>query len=399
MKADRISVLIVDDVAQTRTNITRLLQFETDIEVIGEAKDGKDAIKIARELRPNCILMDINMPEMDGIAATERIYQELPESVIIIISVQGEQEYLRKAMLAGARDYLVKPFSGNELANTIRQVWEMEQSRHFQQEKNKLPQKSAQVITVFSAKGGVGKTTIATNIAVSLAKENKDVILIDLDLQFGDVPIMMNLKVKRSMADWYSEGFLDIDDYLLKHNSGVKVLAAPEIPEEGELITAEHVSQLITDLQPLADYLIIDTPQFFQATTLQSLDLADCVLLVATPDLVNLKNVRRCLDVLGKLNIADKVQIVVNKVGKNSGLAFNQFNAHLNKSIWQQLPYDPRITALAVTQGIPVVNLNAKARLSRALIKLTKQLNADEPDQPGEAKGLKLLTAFAAKRG
>lgn len=400
MKTESISVLIVDDVAQTRTNIRRLLQFENDIEVVGEAKDGKDAIKIARELQPNCILMDINMPEMDGIAATEQIYQELPQSVIIIISVQGEQEYLRKAMLAGARDYLVKPFSGNELGNTIRQVWEMEQSRHIQQERNRQPQKSAEVITVFSAKGGVGKTTIATNIAAGLAKDNKDVILMDLDLQFGDVPIMMNLKVKRSMADWYSEGFLNIDDYLLNHDSGVRVLAAPEIPEEGELITAEHVNQLIADLQPLADYVIIDTPQFFHATTLQSLDLAHRVLLVAAPDLVNLKNVRRCLDVLDKLNIADKVQIVMNKVGKNSGLTFNQFNAHLNQDIWQQLPYDPRITALAVAQGIPVVNLNAKSRLSRALIKLTKQLNEeDELDEPGEAKGLKLLTTFAARRG
>src|SRR5690554_1979239 len=109
MNTKNIKVMIVDDVAKMRSDIKRLLQFEADINVIGEAEDGASAIKLAKKLQPDCILMDINMPGMDGITATERIYQELPHCVIIIISVQGEHEYLRKAMMAGARDYLAKP--------------------------------------------------------------------------------------------------------------------------------------------------------------------------------------------------------------------------------------------------------------------------------------------------
>ena len=118
-----IQVLIVDDVAETRHNIRKLLEFEADICVVGEAADGREALALAKELQPDCVLMDINMPGLDGISATERIYQVAPDCLPIVISVQGEQEYLRKAMLAGARDYLVKPFSGQELVNTIRQVY------------------------------------------------------------------------------------------------------------------------------------------------------------------------------------------------------------------------------------------------------------------------------------
>lgn len=117
-----LKVLIVDDVADTRTNIRRLLDFEEDFEVIGEAGDGEEALKKARELLPDCILMDINMPRLDGIEATRLISMELPALVIVIMSVQGEQEYLEKAVLVGARGYLIKPFGSDELVATLRRA-------------------------------------------------------------------------------------------------------------------------------------------------------------------------------------------------------------------------------------------------------------------------------------
>ena len=117
-----ISVLIVDDIANTREDIKRLLYFEEDIRVIGEAADGESACQLAEELRPDVILMDINLPGMDGIASSEKILLDVPESAIIIISIQEEQEYIRKAMSAGAKEYLVKPFSSSELSSSIRKV-------------------------------------------------------------------------------------------------------------------------------------------------------------------------------------------------------------------------------------------------------------------------------------
>src|SRR5258708_12072358 len=127
-----IRVLIVDDFAETRENIRKLLQFEGDIEVVGMARNGREGIQLAKETKPNVVLMDINMPDMDDIQATEIISKEVPIAQIVIVSVQSDTDYLRRAMLAGARDFLSKPPPADELINTIRRLGNMSRHREMQ---------------------------------------------------------------------------------------------------------------------------------------------------------------------------------------------------------------------------------------------------------------------------
>ena len=129
MSTDRIKVLITDDIAETRENLRKLLSFDPNIDVIGAAASGDEGIALAKEYKPDVVLMDINMPGMDGISATEQILKVLPTAQVVMLSVQGETDYLRRAMLAGARDFLTKPPSGDELMSTIRRVYEMGKSR------------------------------------------------------------------------------------------------------------------------------------------------------------------------------------------------------------------------------------------------------------------------------
>ncbi len=112
--ADQIRVLIVDDITETRDHLARLLGFESDIEVVGLAESGRRAIELAISLKPDIVLMDINMPDMDGIEATEQLSAQVPSASVVMMSVQGEADYLRRSMLAGAREFLVKPFSSDE---------------------------------------------------------------------------------------------------------------------------------------------------------------------------------------------------------------------------------------------------------------------------------------------
>src|SRR5437868_3433010 len=125
----KIGIVIVDDIADTRENFSKLLMFERDIEVIGTAGSGPEAIEMCRRLRPDVVLMDINMPEMDGIKAAEILSTEMPAIGIIMMSVQSEQDYMRRAMLAGAREFLVKPCSGDDLIRSIRHVYRLESSK------------------------------------------------------------------------------------------------------------------------------------------------------------------------------------------------------------------------------------------------------------------------------
>src|SRR5512143_1400294 len=165
---DKVRVLIVDDVADTRENVRKLLQFESDIEVVGAARSGMEGIQLSQELDPDVVLMDINMPDMDGISATEQVRQKSPHTQVVILSVQGDQNYMRRAMLAGARDFLTKPPMGDELVSAVRRGGEMARSERAKDKQAGAPAVSAggrpvmpamtllegKVITVYSPKGG-----------------------------------------------------------------------------------------------------------------------------------------------------------------------------------------------------------------------------------------------------
>ncbi len=179
--ADPIKVLIVDDIPETRDHLTKLLGFESDVEVVGAADSGRQAIDFAAQLRPDVVLMDINMPDMDGIAATEALAAAVPTASVVMMSVQGEADYLRRSMLAGAREFLVKPFSSDELTASIRQVYTREREKQGRIAISPVAMATGapapsdhepgQVVAVFSPKGGVGRTTIAVNLAVAAATD------------------------------------------------------------------------------------------------------------------------------------------------------------------------------------------------------------------------------------
>src|SRR4029079_11062873 len=232
--ADRIKVLIVDDIPETRDHLTKLLGFESDVEVVGAAAGGPEAIQMAAASRPDVVLMDINMPGMDGITATEKLAADVPTAAVIMMSVQGEADYLRRSMLGGAREFLVKPFSSDELTASIRQVWAREREKLSRfapvtttQEISNGSGEPASVVAVFSPKGGVGRTTVAVNLAVAAAQTGKRVALVDASFQFGDVGVLLNLNPRnKSIADLAGEiqageQYDSLDSFLVAHSSGV----------------------------------------------------------------------------------------------------------------------------------------------------------------------------------
>ncbi len=395
---EKIKLVIVDDSYETRNNLRQLLSFDKRFEVIGEAENGEEAIYIVKESKPDIVLMDLNMPVIDGIRATEEITLNVPETTVIIMSVQGETEYVRKAMTAGARDYLCKPFNVDELSDTIVKTYNLESKRR---ERVAAPRAQedikSNVFTVFSTKGGVGKTTIASNLAVSLARSTKKkVALVDLDLQFGDIAIMLNVSAKNTISDLVKEfGQLDknlLEEYMVTHFSGVKVLPAPVKPEYAEYITGNHVERIINTLRESFNYIIVDTSASFHESVLAALDMSDRILLVSTLDLPTIKNIKAGLDVMDTLHYpVEKIHIVLNKASEQYGIKYKDFESTLHKAIWSYVPEDNQTVVTSANKGFPFVMTRSETKVAKAVMEIGKTLINEMDGSSKEKLSLKKL--------
>ena len=371
MKLETIRVLIINDEAESRTNLQNILSSFEDIEIVGDCSDDREAITVVENLLPDIILMDVYMPRLDNFTTAEKISLRFPRCAVIIISMQGEQEYLRRAMLAGARDYLVKPFKTEDLLSTIRHVYELENKRNSIEGKEKDARFKSQVITVFGTKGGVGKTTIAVNLAMLLAKNKKKVALIDLDLQFGDVSIFLNLTPRRTISELSQEGNeLDIsliESYLISHISGARVLPAPGRPEYAELITPRHVETIINQLKLYYEYIIIDTPPTFNETNLSAIDLSNQILLALSMDMATIKNVKLSLELLESLHQRGKTKLVLNRASDDMGIRIHDAEDTLGFLIAAHIPSDGKLVVSALNKGLPFVLSHPSSKVSLAV--------------------------------
>jgi pilus assembly protein CpaE len=428
---EQIRILIVDDVAETRENLRKLLSFAPDIEIIGAASSGEEGIALAKQFEPDIILMDINMPGMDGIAATEAIMQIVPMTQVIVLSVQGESDYLRRAMLAGARDFLTKPPSGDELMGTIRQVYETGKKRAAviaPTQKvvttaapiaREASDREGNIVAVYSPKGGTGCTTVAVNLAVALQQQagtEKKVGLLDANFQFGDVGVMLNLSASRSIADLVAQlDTLDSDmlsSALSAHGSGIKVLLAPPHPEAAEILMlppsdgdiggSPALKPILNLMRREFDITIVDMWSQVDDITLTILDISTLIILVVTPDIPAIKNARLFLEIASKIGYpTNDIALIINRAEKRAGIRTDQIAQALIPLV-AQIPPDEQSVTTAANRGVPFAMHDQNRPIVQSVLQLADyvldrfqeaETPEDEEKQASES-GLRLGRLF-----
>ena len=421
MGSDKIRVLIVDDIPETRENVRKLLAFESDIDVTGVAGTGHDAIQAAHEYQPDIVLMDINMPGLDGISAVEAITQEVPTVQVIMMSVQSDTDYVRRSMLAGARDFLTKPFSSDELVSTIRRVYRMSQQRAAAMPPQGMMQvvgpsgkrmtvpapvaaPEGSVITVYAPKGGVGTSMVAVNLAVALQRPDVKVALIDASLQYGNVDVMLNLHVSRSIAD-ISQSIDDLDADLLStvitpHPSGVKALLAPNRPELADLVQPDHLQRIVDEMRLQFDYIVIDTASTLSDLTLTALDIADRVILLTVAEVPAIKNARVFFQVTEALGYPlQKMMLVLNQVDPRNPITSKLIGDNLKHKVLLQIPHDADTVAQSIRRGLPLVTEQRNKPIAAAINQLAERLAADLKASQEAAAEEAALEDASRKRG
>ncbi|MFZ6020080.1 MAG: response regulator [Chloroflexota bacterium] len=353
----REKIFIVDDNEVSRKLVGGVLKKE-GYEVYAAAS-ASEALAAIPKVMPDLVILDVMMPEMDGYQLCRRL-RDRPETArlpILILTSLNQLEERLKAFEAGADDFIPKPFQPQEFLARV-QVALRRSSFYLP-----APAKTqAQTIAIFSLRGGIGVSSIATNTAIGLSQLWKmPVTLIDLALDNGISALMMDLPLRHSWAELSHIKAEEIDteviyQILLKHPSGLSVLAAPRRPYEAELLNGEQVKQVLSLLAKQNEYLVLDLPHNFSETTLSALDQADQILLVLSPELAAVQCTSIALDVFAKIGYSpEKVKLVLNWNFKGRGLPREEIEKVLQKRIEIVLPFAGDELINALTMGKPPV--------------------------------------------
>ncbi|MDW8060639.1 MAG: response regulator [Thermomicrobium sp.] len=399
-----LRVLIVDDIPESRDNLERLLTFEPDFRVIGKATRGEEGIELALRLQPHVVLLDQTLPDRDGLEVAEAITTRAPGIGVILLGLDQDPEMLRRAMLAGAREYLTKPFSYEELVGAVRRVGRL--ANPLVSAPNGVVLQTGDdgvgavsqgmplgdVIAVLGSKGGIGRTFIATNLAILLNhRRDREVVLVDADLMRGDVAVMLNLSPQRSWADIarLPEDIVDSEvlrESLTRHASGVRVLLAPGSPEEAELIQPARIQHTLDGLRRSSDVIVVDTPGGFDDVTLACADMATTLLWVLSLEMTAIKDTKLFLELCGRLGYKEKrILLVLNRFNPSSGLTPDEVEESLRVSMPIRIPDDPIAVVRSVNEGTPLAWSDRQHRIVLELQKLVRKLEQEGSEAPAAA--------------
>jgi pilus assembly protein CpaE len=370
--SEELSVLIVDDSWTMVITLSSVISSTEDMVVAGRASSGSQGMRLALDLRPDIVLMDVSLPDADGFHLASVLTVKLPNCTMVLLSDQVTAATLQQAMESGAHACLPKPVSPETLLQTMRSARDRHLQRlsriaglklpsHGSDEEEGLSPRRGRFVAVSGAKGGVGKTTLAANLALALkTRTGQQVAAVDTDFAFGDLSLHLNVGSDLTILDLLSRASeLDsmiLDRVLALHPSGLRVLLGPGLPEHADLIKVEQLSQFFDGLSKFFDYIVLDCQQSYDDRLLATLDHADLVLLVLTPEVGPIRNTTHFLRLSQLLGYqAGKIQLVVNRADSNVGINPLQVQRMLGLEEVLTLPSGGRTVVQSVNRGSPLV--------------------------------------------
>ncbi|MBI4321029.1 MAG: AAA family ATPase [Chloroflexi bacterium] len=383
-----IRVLLVDENREALASLSKQLDFD-EITVVGQSGFGPVAYNWATQLHPDVALVAVEEPVARALKTVEALALGQPGWPVVVISSKADPDTMRKSMRAGADDYLLRSATPEELHATITSIFRRERQREaLDATGGEAAGHYGTVITVFGVKGGIGKTTLATNLAAGIATASKQrIALVDLDLQFGDVALVMEAPPDKTIADAIDAlDRLDadlVDGFMSKHKTGVRVLPAPLHIDSSENITGHDIERLLHILASVYDYVILDAPNTLNGQVLSALDMSTLIILVTTPEIPCIRRTKACLDLMQDWQYSeDKVKLVINKVDGHKGLSPEDIEYVLRYPAYWKLPFDTVADAVKGS-GILCIHSDPKARISRDVLALSRKLlGADDKPKP-----------------
>ena len=405
-----VRILVIDADPTVQRALGHALS-QAGFEVLASG-EGPEGLKIARSDKPAMVLVAANLPGVDGFTVVSRLRMEDGPSThtpVIMLLADAEAEARGKALRSGADDYLIKPFHPAELMARMRSLLARykpdeqfnppsgRSTSHVIAAVPAAPKKRgpARVLVFYGAKGGVGTTTLAINAAIALHRDlGRRVCLVDANLQFGDHRVFLDIGLDRmSVVELASTPAIDIDlikQILVRHESGIDLLLAPPSPETAELVTQEHLPNIIHQMAPEFDYIIVDVDKRLDEVNLRIMDVADTIFVVMTADLPCLKNVRLVLETIGHLGYAeDKVKLILNRSNAYTGINVRNAESALKRKIDYQIINEYRLAISALNSGSPFMAAKSDSPLGKNVLDFAKAVDKESEEATSSARAAK----------
>jgi pilus assembly protein CpaE len=372
--AEKLSIVVADSDGAVRKMLKNLFSQMNNVKLVSEIKRAEDVFEEVRRTKPDILILELPRDFSKTLRTAERIKTELPNLYIFVSSEAKTPELIISAMRAGASEFLSKPLDPDELKVAIEKALKQKE-----QIKVQAP-KVGRIISVFSKKGGMGVTTLAVNMGVALSQmDDRKTALLDLDLQLGDVTSFLNLSPEYNIIDVCNkEGGIDevkLQSCMVRHQSGVYVLAEPRNPAESENVSPSQINSILEHLKSMFSFVVIDTPHSFDAKTLEAFELSDHIMVVAVPSVSSIRATKKTLAAFRDLGYApDKVKLVVNRVSKKDRITASEIEKTLNYPITFAIPNNYPTVIDAINTGIPLVDHQTDSNVAKSITELANDI-------------------------
>jgi pilus assembly protein CpaE len=367
------------------------LEHEIALEVVAYANHDDDWGDFLQRTG-DVVIVACGTEDTDVTQIVDRVIGNRPGRPVVVISEGSPNGFLRQAFDAGADDVITLPQAPGAISFTLEKVVARRKGLSVS------GQASAPLITILGPKGGTGKTLIATNLAVALAQRDMKVVLVDLDLQFGDIGLALGLSPEVTLYDLMKAGppfdHEKVEQHMMSHSSGVKVLIAPTRPDQASAVSIDHMRDVYASLRTMANVVIVDTPPGFTPEVIATIDVSSEICMVGMLDSLSLKNTKLGLETLDLMGYdTEKLTLVLNRADSRVGITPGDVSTIIGRVPDVLVPSDREIPR-SVNEGIPIVASKQHSDAAKAFRKLADrygQAQAPKPAQTGSASGVRAL--------
>jgi pilus assembly protein CpaE len=365
-----ISVVVLSTGLDNFKDIRKALSAEQRVKLLAGGNDADQLYDEIVRLKPAAAIIALGANAEYAVKFIERLNAECPNTALISAAQDASPDLILRSLRAGAREFLRIPISVEELRTVLDRVAD------FSSKQVEAPKKKGRMVAVFSSKGGCGTSFIATNLA---AATNSKTVLVDLNLQAGDLPLFLGLEAKYSIADM-CEKRQRLDETLINslvtpHSTHLSLLAAPREADSADEIEPQHIFEVLEKLRDHYDYVVLDPQHTFDSITLAALDQSDEIVLVLTLDIPAIRSTQRALEIFDRLGYPrKKVRIVVNRWSKQIDLDLRQVEKFLGEPVVAFIPSDYLTAVSSINLGTPLVQAEPTSKIAMEIRRVAEQL-------------------------